>query len=1293
MVHSKAIPLPWCLPTGLVMAVLCAGLIHAGQATATAAGLPVAPSPHPPGSVPPAPAVPASSTDLWSLRPVVAPALPPVSRDGSAHLVDRFLDAAMAAKGLSPAPPAPRAAILRRLSFVLHGLPPSPGDTEAFVADDAPDALDRVVDRMLASPRFGERWARHWMDVVRYCESHGSQGDPELPMAWRYRDYLVRAFNGDVPYDQIVREHVAGDLLPAPRIDPVQRLNESALGTAHLRMVELGYIPVDALDDQVKAVDNQVDVLSKAFLGLTVSCARCHDHKFDPISQRDFHAWYGILASGRPGQVVVDEPGANDGALAGIREAKERIRTGLGRAWRTAADGLATRWLRQEETGREIASLQQELSAAQQARQAIEATARATWRKSKESSSAAAPPADVPQPLARWTFESGLGDDVGTMHGKAEAGAIVQNGRLHLKGGDAHVVTAPLPSDLVAMTLEAWVALDDLTQRGGGVVTVQTPDSAVFDSIVFGERDPGRWIAGSDFFRRTRDVGGPAETRKRGDLVHMAITHREDGTITVYRDGVPYGSAYQPGPAHRYRAGSGRVVLGRRHLSPGVGAISGEIEEARLHGRALSAAEVAASFQAGFDSIPAGALMAAMSADERARHEAWTATMARVEERIARLRAAEPVREAWAKALEDAGKDGAHALHPWARLRSVPTERLKSEWHRMVSERTADQASREAFNRTNFTPAWNLRGPGAASWSMGGPGKPAVAAAPGDFVVEPIGDRVVSGLLPGGVLSSTLTRKEPGVLMSPRFQITTDSISVRGLGTHANARVVIESYPVGNGGIYPALGLGRETPGWMRWDTAYRKGSHAYIEVVTSEDFASQGFRAGPRPYAEGRAGFGVAEVVFHDKPEAPRETSWPWRALAAQPAPGSADDVARMLATHALGCVERWAHGKANDEDVAFLDALVRSEALPSTLEALPEIATDVRRLRGIEAAIPVPRRAPGLHEVPGEDFPLYQRGDPHRPGPVVPRGYLSALGGRRYATEGSGRAELARDLTDPSNPLLARVMVNRIWHHVFGRGLVATPDNFGRLGVPPTHPELLDALASRFVREGWSVHRMVRLLVTSEAFSRSAAQGSDAARLDPGNDLLSHARVRRLDAESVRDALLAVACQLDLRMGGPGVNVYYTGKTEGGGPAGPLDGERRRSVYQRTRRNAHHPLLEAFDAPKPATPRGARDVTNVPAQSLAMLNDPFVREMARRWAERLVTSRMPRAERVRTMLASALGRACDDAELAAALRHLEELANDHGLGSVADADAHAGTWADLAQSLFCLKEFIYVH
>ena len=1253
------------------------------------------PSPHPPGSVPAATVQPAKPSELWSLRPVAHPPLPPVARDGSAHLVDRFLDATMASRGLLPAPAASREAVLRRLTFVLHGLPPTLEETEAFIADTAPDAVERAVDRLLASPRFGERWARHWMDVVRYCESHGSQGDPELPMAWRYRDYLVRAFNGDVPYDQFVREHVAGDLLPSPRTDPVLGLNESALATAHLRMVELGYIPVDALDDQVKAVDNQVDVLSKAFLGLTVSCARCHDHKFDPISQRDFHAWYGILASGRPGQVVVEEPGFASKALAEIQGAKDNIRVGLAEAWKAAAERMPSRWLQRESNDREIAALRREIDGNHAALQTLESQARDAWRKARpiEAQASNTSGADVPAPLARWTFESGLTDDMGSMHGRAEAGASVAQGRLRLKGGDAHVVTAPLPVDLSAMTLEAWVALDDHAQRGGGVLTVQTPDSAVFDSIVFGEREPGRWIAGSDFFRRTRDVGGPIETHKASERVHVAITHGEDGTITLYRDGVPYGGSYRPGPVHRYRAGIDRVVLGRRHLAPGVTAISGDVEEARLHGRALTAAEVAASFKAGFESLPPGALVAAMPAQERTRHEALSAAIARLEGRLASLRSRQPKDDAWDKAIGEAAKDSAHALHPWAVLRGVPPDQMSDAWARMLAGHRAEQAAREAFNRTNFTARWNLRGTGAAAWSMGGPGRSAEASGPGDFIVEPAGDRIVTGLMPGGVLSSTLTRKQPGVLLSPRFKITTDQVSLRALGTHANARVVIENYPIGNGGIYPARGLDRETPGWLRWDTAYRKGSHAYIEVVTSEDFASPGFRSGPRPYADGRAAFAVAEVVMHDRPESPRETSWPWRALATATPPRTADDVAHLLAGHASRCIQRWARREADDEEVAFLDALLRADALPATLAGLPGIEGDVARLRKAESSITVPRRAPGLHEVAGEDFPLFQRGDPNRPGPTVPRGHLSALGGGAYSARGSGRAELARDIASAGNPLLARVMVNRIWHHVFGRGLVATPDNFGRLGVPPTDPELLDALAWRFAQDGGSVRRMVRLLVTSRAFARSAVQGPDAARLDPANDLLSHARVRRLDAESVRDALLATSGQLDLRMGGPGVNVYYTGKTEGGGPPGPLDGDRRRSVYQRVRRNAHHPFLEAFDAPKPSTPRGARDVTNVPAQSLAMLNDPFVREMARRWASTLVVDARPRADRIRAMLASALGRPCDEAEQNAALAHLDEIARGHGLAGVAEADAHVGTWADLAQSIFCLKEFIYVH
>lgn len=214
-----------------------------------------------------------------------------------------------------------------------------------------------VVDRLLDSPRFGERWARHWMDLVRYCESHGSQGDPDLSNAYLYRDYLIRAFNDDVPYDQLVREHLAGDLLPEPRWNAAENFNESAIGPAHLRMVELGFVPVDALDDQVKAVDNQIDVYSKAFLGLTVSCARCHNHKFDAISQEDFYALYRIFVSSRPGQVLIDSAEQLNKNRAELSQLKQTIRDGLATAWLEAAATVPDRLREQARRAPQIADL------------------------------------------------------------------------------------------------------------------------------------------------------------------------------------------------------------------------------------------------------------------------------------------------------------------------------------------------------------------------------------------------------------------------------------------------------------------------------------------------------------------------------------------------------------------------------------------------------------------------------------------------------------------------------------------------------------------------------------------------------------------------------------------------------------------------------------------------------------------------------------------------------------------------------------------------------------------------
>jgi hypothetical protein len=193
----------------------------------------------------------------WSFQPVQNPAPPvPQNVSWSSHPVDQFLLHAMEKKGLSPAAEVSPGILLRRLRFVLTGLSPNGRDLREFeesvVRLGIQQATEQMVDRLLALPAFGERWARHWMDLVRYAESHGSEGDPALPEAWHYRDYLIRAWNNDLPLDQLLREHLAGDLLANPRIHsgPTSKVawNESAIGTAHLRMVEHGYQPVDTLD-------------------------------------------------------------------------------------------------------------------------------------------------------------------------------------------------------------------------------------------------------------------------------------------------------------------------------------------------------------------------------------------------------------------------------------------------------------------------------------------------------------------------------------------------------------------------------------------------------------------------------------------------------------------------------------------------------------------------------------------------------------------------------------------------------------------------------------------------------------------------------------------------------------------------------------------------------------------------------------------------------------------------------------------------------------------------------------
>ena len=287
--------------------------------------------------------------------------------------------------------------------------------------------------------------------------------------------------------------------------------------------------------------------------------------------------------------------------------------------------------------------------------------------------------------------------------------------------------------------------------------------------------------------------------------------------------------------------------------------------------------------------------------------------------------------------------------------------------------------------------------------------------------------------------------------------------------------------------------------------------------------------------------------------------------------------------------------------------------------------------------------------------------------------------------------RLRLAEDIASPNNPLTARVMVNRIWQYLFGRGIVATPDNFGKLGEAPSHPQLLDYLADRFVRSGWSIKGMIELLVTTRTYRMSSAASPTGLEIDPSNALLQHMPVRRLEAEVIRDTLLAVSGRLDTSMYGapPQSRKMYDNDD---GPGTSIYGTDRRSVYQGIRRNRTNPFLEVFDRPTPSTTRGRRDVTNVPAQSLALMNSPFVLESANAWGRRLADGEGHTVTaRVDYMFARALGRPPTPNERDAAANHIADLADAEGIHT-RNLLQDPKVWSRLAHTLFNFKEFLYV-
>jgi hypothetical protein len=470
---------------------------------------------------------------------------------------------------------------------------------------------------------------------------------------------------------------------------------------------------------------------------------------------------------------------------------------------------------------------------------------------------------------------------------------------------------------------------------------------------------------------------------------------------------------------------------------------------------------------------------------------------------------------------------------------------------------------------------------------------------------------------------------------------------------------------------------------WVRHDLSRYKGSLAHVEFTPAggADFAvALVVQAAATPGAVERPNHALLRLLGGEDARSPQAL---------------ASGYQRML----LGVAARLASDRlvGSRDDARLAGWLLRHLELftPDAAAAQKRLAEAAGPLVAEQARLTAEirtesRLAPAMLDGNGVDEHVFIRGSYKTPGQLAPRRLLEALAGPRALSvqRGSGRLELARQMTDPAlDPLLPRVMVNRVWHHLFGRGLVASVDNFGVLGEPPTHPELLDYLADRFVKQGWSVKKLIRELVLSSTYRMSSRPDEKARQADPQDLLLHRMRLRRLEGEAIRDAMLAVSGRLDRRSLGPPVPVYLTPFQDGRGrPAsGPLDGAGRRSLYLAVRRNFLPSFLLAFDTPIPFSTVGRRTVSNVPAQALILLNDPFVHQQAEAWAKKVLAGPGTARERITSMYLSAFSRPPTDEELTACQDFLRQ---QPGLGGANEVAA----WAALAHVLFNTKEFIFL-
>ena len=944
----------------------------------------------------------------WSLQPPVAtePAQvrwPQDDSQNSDNAIDQFVLAALQAQQLIPASRADERTLIRRASFAVTGLPPSQEQLDAFLSDQQPHSWQRVVDQLLASPHFGERWARHWMDVVRYTDTYGYEWDMPAKGAWRYRDYLIRAFNIDVGFDQLVREQIAGDLLKSPRLNQELGINESLIGPMFYQMGEKRHGDSSEFNGiHQEMLDNKIDAFGKAFLATTISCARCHDHKLDAVSQRDYYALGGLFMNARWITNTVDLPERNHVLREELKPLKRQLRTELAQRWQTNLEKLTTE-----------------------------------------------------------TFTT---------------------------------LSKKVPERPLEDPLRIW---SQLQSADGGTQSIEVA-----------------WQALQASYRE--------ESQRR-----IAENSGHFATVVDFRDGVP------------------------------------------------------------------------------------------------------------------------------------------------------------------------------KEWSVDGEGTREISPR-GDFVVALSGEKAVDSILFGGLCTNSLSPRMNGALRTPWTKLLGPghlSFEVAG-GDFSAQRTVVDNAFLTEKQQY----LANATPQWRLVDTLSGLDRNVYIEFATKTSNPNFPPRVGlggacsEEQVGDPRSWFQISRVVKHTAPFSPKDELTRMLFLLDGEAPRTLDDASGQLRAVLKESIVAWQEERPTDDQIRLLNWMLSSEFLENSAETdKPDSSINrvVQNYRELEQKLAEPVTVNGMADIDQPlDYRLNIRGDYDQLGDPVPHGAARFLLDVCEATESQRtRLELAELVASPKNPLTARVYVNRVWHWLFGQGLVRTPDDFGHVGDRPSHPQLLDYLTLKFIDRGWSTKQLVRSILLSQTWQQSQQSVSDALEVDPTNRLLHHFPVQRLDAESLRDAMLFVSGRIDGSLYGPTSNPYRLNEDDQKRLfSGPLDGLGRRSIYTKVTIMEPPRFLATFNQPAPKIPTGRRDVTTTPAQSLTLLNDPFVAGQADHWSSQLVLQNDPTIEsRLQHMFLKALGRIASSEELSRWSEAARDFASEEMIPEQ-DVLSNQAVWQTIAHAMFNTKEFLYV-